>query len=102
MYYPTFEEIQRMNNFVEEMLYYFKDSFGAYSRSLVRNVVYIESHSYHEESQGLAIYQDWSGHFYSVDFGHCVMGDSKTYTSLQITEDEAIERMIEMDTMVFS
>lgn len=100
MYHPTFEEIERMESFVEEMTYYFKDTFCQYSRSLVRNVVYIESHSDYEESRGLAIYQDWNGHFYSVSFGHCVMGDNKVYTAQQITEDQAIESMIEMDEML--
>lgn len=75
-------------------------SFCQYSRSLVRNVVYIESHSDYEESRGLAIYQDWNGYFFSVDFGHCVMGDNKIYTAQQITEDQAIESMIEMDEML--
>lgn len=100
MYHPTFEDIQRMEKFVEEMTYYFKDTFCQYSRSLVRNVVYIESHSDYEESRGLAIYQDWNGYFFSVDFGHCVMGDNKIYTAQQITEDQAIESMIEMDEML--
>lgn len=102
MYNPTFEEIQQMDSFIEEMTYYFKDSFNSYARSLVRNVVYIESLSDFEESRGVAIYQDWNGYFYSVDFGHCVMGNNEIYTPQQITEDQAIESMIEMDEMLVS
>ncbi len=97
MYYQTFEEIQRMNEFVENMECYFKDTFCQYSRSLVRNVVYIESISGYEESFGIAIYQDWNGFFYIVHFGHCVMGDNENYTYQQITEEQAIQEMIEMD-----
>jgi hypothetical protein len=100
MYHPTFEEIQRMDKFVEEMTYYFKAAFSQYSRSLVRNVVYIESWSDYEESTGLAIYQDWNGYFYSVHFGHSVMGNNSGYNPQQITEDIAIESMIEMDALL--
>lgn len=100
MYHPTFEDIQRMEKFVEEMTYYFKDTFCQYSRSLVRNVVYVESSSSYEESQGVAIYQDWNGYFYSVHFGHSVMGNNGGYVSQQITEDLAIEAMIEMDSLL--
>lgn len=100
MYNATFEEIQRMETFIEEMTYYFKDSFSQYSRSLIRNVVYIDSWSDYEESGGVAIYQDWNGYFYSVDFGHCVMGDNSVYMAQQITEDMAIESMIEMDSLI--
>lgn len=102
MYYPTNEDLQRMGTFVEEMSYYFKKTFGQYDRSLVRNVVYIESHSSHEESTGLVIYQDWNGYFYSVDFGHCVMGGNDVYTSQQVTEEQAIQMMIEMDELAFN
>lgn len=100
MYNSTFEEQERMASFVEEMGYYFKKTFCEYDRSLVRNVVYIESYSGYEESNGLAIYQDWNGYFYSVSFGHCVMGNNEVYTPEQITEDQAIQAMIEMDEMM--
>jgi hypothetical protein len=100
MYHPTFEEIERMDKFVKEMTYYFKAAFSQYSRSLVRNVVYIESWSGYEESNGLAIYQDWNGYFYSVHFGHSVMAGNGNYNPEQITEDMAIEAMIEMDTLL--
>jgi len=100
MYHPTFEEIERMKLFVEEMSYYFKESFSPYSRSLVRNVVYIESSSTYEESSGLAIFQDWNGFFFSVDFGHCVSVPDGNYEPQQITEDMAIASMVEMDDIL--
>lgn len=100
MYYPTMEEQARMDSFIEEMTVYFDKTFSPYDRTLVRNVVYIESYSDFEESNGLAIYQDWNGYFYSVSFGHCVMGSNKVYTPEQITEDMAIQAMIEMDELM--
>lgn len=100
MYYPSFEEIKRMDSFVEEMQYYFKDSFSSYDLTLVRNVVYIESISTFEETTGLAIFQDWNGYYYSINFGHCVMSALGDYNPTQINEELAIEEIMEMDDLL--
>ena len=100
MYHSTIEEIQRMDSFLEEMNYYFKSSFSSYDRSLVRNVVYIDSWSGYEESSGLAIFQDWNNLYYSIHFGHSVMSELSDYHPEQIPEELAIEKMIEMDELL--
>lgn len=100
MYYLTNEELIMNDQFIDEMKNYFKNTFGQYDISLIRNVVYIKSIDGFEESTGLAIYQDWNSFFYSVNFGHCVMVPDQPYKPEQITEEEAIKLMIEMDEML--
>lgn len=100
MYFPTVDEIERKNSFVEEMKSEFASSFSEYDLTLVRNVVYLECIYGYEESTGLAIYQDWNGDYYAVYFGHSVMVEDGNYQPESITEDFAIEAMIEMDDLL--